>query len=278
MDAEQKALLSQPAELTEAEFSVDLFAEASDSLSQRLGLDYLRIGGGVATLMSNDPTGFYWSRVLGLGWEEPITDDMVTEIVNWYRAKGGSSVIFQVSPLVPQGDWETVLEAAGFTAGGSWVKCIRDISPPQAASTDLKIRRLTEEDGQRYAEVYWAGFEFENPLFIEWMSRQPKMDHWRTFGAFDGDELAAVGALFLNGDIGGMSGAATLPAFRNRGAQGALIAARVEAAALEGCQWVVSETGAETEDNPNPSLHNLHRHGFTELYDRRNWRIKLSDK
>jgi len=278
MDIEEKVLLSQHAELTEAEFSVDLFAEASDSLSQRLGLDYMRIGGGVAALMSNDPTGSYWSRVLGLGWEEPITDDLVTEILNWYRAHGGSSVIFQVSPLVPQSDWEAVLERAGFTAGGSWVKCIRDTSSPNAAPTDLQIRPLTEEDGRRYAEVYWAGFEFEDPLFIEWMSRQPAMARWRTFGAFDGDALAAVGALYLNGDYGGMSGAATLPAFRNRGAQGALITARIEAAATEGCDWVISETGAETVDDPNPSLHNLHRQGFTDLYDRRNWRIKLSDQ
>lgn len=273
-----KVLLSEPAEITEAEFSLDLFAEASDSLSEQLGMDYLRIGGGIASLMSNDPTGFYWSRVLGLGWKEPITDDLVAEILNWYRAHGGSSVIFQVSPLVPQSDWEAVLEHAGFTAGGNWVKCIRDTSAPDSAPTDLQIRRLTEEDGKRYAEVYWAGFEFEDPLFVEWMARQPTMDRWRTFGAFDGDELAAVGALFLNGAFGGMSGAATLPAFRNRGAQGALIAARVEAAAMEGCQWVISETGAETEDNRNPSLHNLHRHGFTDLYDRRNWRIRLSDQ
>ena len=278
MNNEMKTALSQPAELTEVEFSVDLFTEASDSLSQRLGLDYLRIGGGVAALMTNDPTGSYWSRVLGLGWTEPITEDLVAEILNWYRAHGGGSVVFQVSPLVPQSDWEPVLERAGFTAGGSWVKCIRDTSAPMTPLTDLQIRPLAEVDGQRYAEVYWAGFEFEDPLFIEWMERQPTMDRWRTFGAFDGDDLAAVGALFLNGDFGGMSGAATLPAFRNRGAQGALIAARIEAAAMEGCSWVISETGAEAEDDPNPSLHNLHRHGFTDLYDRRNWRIQLSDQ
>ena len=278
MDDLTKKQLSQLAELTEAEFSVDLFNEASASLSERLGMDFLRIGGGVAALMANDPTGFYWSRVLGLGWEEPITDELVAEILNWYRLHGGSSVIFQVSPHIPRGDWEAVLERAGFTPGGSWVKCIRDVSPPHFAPTDLEVRSLDEAQGQRYAEVYWAGFEFEDPLFIEWMASQPTMDNWRTFGAFDGDELAAVGALFLNGDVGGMSGAATLPAFRNRGAQGALIAARIDAAAREGCQWVTSETGAETENTPNPSLHNLRRQGFIDLYERQNWRLTLPNR
>lgn len=278
MDDLTKKQLSQFAELTEAEFSVDLFNEASASLSERLGMDFLRIGGGVAALMANDPTGFYWSRVLGLGWEEPITDELVAEILNWYRLHGGSSVTFQVSPHIPRGDWEVVLERAGFIPGGSWVKCIRDVSPPHFAPTDLEVRSLDEAQGQRYAEVYWAGFEFEDPLFVEWMASQPTMDNWRTFGAFDGDELAAVGALFLNGDVGGMSGAATLPAFRNRGAQGALIAARIDAAAREGCQWVISETGAETENTPNPSLHNLRRQGFIDLYERRNWRLTLPNR
>ena len=278
MDDLIEVKLSQLAEFTEAEFSVDLFNEASDSLSERLGMDFLRVGGGVAALMANDPTGFYWSRVLGLGWQEPITDELVAEILDWYQLHGGSSVIFQVSPHVPQGDWEAVLERAGFTPGGSWVKCIRDVSPAHFAPTDLEVRSLDETQGQRYAEVYWAGFEFEDPLFIEWMASQPTMDNWRTFGAFDGDELAAVGALFLNGDVGGMSGAATLPAFRNRGAQGALIAARIDAAAREGCQWVISETGAETEDTLNPSLHNLRRQGFADLYERRNWRLTLPNR
>ncbi len=276
MDNESNMKVSQSAELTEAEFSVDLFQEASESLSRRLGMHILRVGGGVAALMANDPTGFYWSRVLGLGWDEPITDELIDEIVRWYQQHGGSTILAQVSPAVAQDDWEGVLERAGFKSGGSWIKVVRDTSTPTTTATDLEIRPLGPQDGQRYAEVYWAGFEFEEPLFIEWMTSQPAMSKWRTFGAFDGDALAAVGALFINGEFAGMSGAATLPAFRNRGAQAALIAARITAAAAEGCKWVISETGAETPTEPNPSLHNLHRLGFTDLYERRNWLLRLT--
>jgi GNAT superfamily N-acetyltransferase len=276
VDVQTKKDLSQLAEMTEGEFTVDLFSEAGASLSSRLGMDVLRIGGGVATLMANDPTGFYWSRVLGLGWEEPITDELLTQVLDWYRQRGATSVALQVSPLVPQVGWEAILERSGFSPSRDWVKLIRDTSAPPAIPTDLDIRLVTEADSRRYAEVYWAGFEFEDPLFIEWMMRQPTMGHWRTFGAFDGDSLAAVGALFLYGEFGGMSGAATLSAFRNRGAQAALIAVRIEAAAAEGCKWVVSETGAETPEDPNPSLHNLHRLGFVDLYERRNWLMKFS--
>jgi GNAT superfamily N-acetyltransferase len=275
MDLQTKKALSQLAEMTEGEFTVDLFNEAAASLSSRLGMEVLRIGGGVATFMANDPTGFYWSRVLGLGWDEPITDELLTEVLDWYRQRGATSIVLQVSPLVPQVGWEALLERSGFSPGRNWVKLIRDTSAPPAIPADLDIRVVTEADSRRYAEVLCSAFESEDPLFIEWMMRQPTMGHWRTFGAFDGDSLAGVGALFLHGDFAGMSGAATLPTYRNRGAQAALIRARIVAAAAEGCRWVISETGAETPEDPNPSLHNLHRLGFTDLYDRRNWILKF---
>lgn len=40
---------------------------------------------------------------------------------------------------------------------------------------------------------------------------------------------------------------------------------------LEGCRWIGTETGSESPYSPNPSLHNMRRLGFTELYARENW-------
>jgi hypothetical protein len=37
-----------------------------------------------------------------------------------------------------------------------------------------------------------------------------------------------------------------------------------------------TETGAETPEDPNPSLHNMHRMGFRDLYGRQNLNLKLA--
>jgi GNAT superfamily N-acetyltransferase len=58
---------------------------------------------------------------------------------------------------------------------------------------------------------------------------------------------------------------------RGRGAQSALIAARLEAARRAGCHWACVETSADTPEKPNPSTHNLRRLGFTDAYERPNW-------
>jgi hypothetical protein len=62
-----------------------------------------------------------------------------------------------------------------------------------------------------------------------------------------------------------------LPEFQGRGAQSALIAARMRAAIDAGCGLLVAETGDEQPGEHNTSLHNLLRLGFRVLYKRQNW-------
>jgi ribosomal protein S18 acetylase RimI-like enzyme len=66
-------------------------------------------------------------------------------------------------------------------------------------------------------------------------------------------------------------GAATLPEGRNRGAQGALLAARVREARDRGVRYASAETWLESVGNPNPSQHNLRRAGLTEVHIRPSW-------
>jgi hypothetical protein len=59
--------------------------------------------------------------------------------------------------------------------------------------------------------------------------------------------------------------------FQGRGAQSALIAARMRTAIEAGCELLVAETGDEKPGEHNTSLRNLLRLGFRVLYKRRNW-------
>ncbi|WP_328324309.1 hypothetical protein OHA70_32980 [Kribbella sp. NBC_00382] len=50
-----------------------------------------------------------------------------------------------------------------------------------------------------------------------------------------------------------------------------MIALRVQDALKAGCTWVATETGKPAEGEQNPSLDNLRRAGFKDLYDRQFW-------
>jgi GNAT superfamily N-acetyltransferase len=225
--------------------------------------------------MANDPTGAFWSRAVGFGWSRPIDDEMVELVRSLNLRHRVGQVWFQVSPMV-SGEWETVLEAHGFTPGGTWVKFIRDTSTPPEVYTRLDVRELGANDADDFARVYWAGFEVSDVRLEAWARAQVGRPEWKLFGAFERGEMVGCAALMLDSEVGGLMGAATLPAHRGKGAQSALMAARLRAAAHEGCRWVFTETGAETPDNPNPSMHNMRRMGFSELYERRNWVADLA--
>ena len=262
--------LSELAERVEADSMAAMFDLAPDAVREALGMEYLRVGGGVATAMTNDPTGAFWSRAVGMGWSQPITDDTVDQVCGLNARHQIHQVWFQVSPLAP-GEWESVLEAHGFIPGRTWVKFIRDTSPPAEVYTRLDVRELGVDDADDFARVYWRGFGVESPVLEGWSRAQVGRPAWRTFGAFEGGVMVGVASLYLDGEMGGLMGAATLPEHRGKGAQSALMAARLRAAARAGCRWVSTETGSETLDDPNPSLHNMRRMGFVELYERRNW-------
>ena len=72
---------------------------------------------------------------------------------------------------------------------------------------------------------------------------------------------AAAGALFREAGIAALYGTATLPEFRRRGVQSALIARRLHEAALAGCEYAVVST-----QPGSGSQRNMERRGFRVAY------------
>jgi GNAT superfamily N-acetyltransferase len=260
-------------ELGEAEFMFQLFSRADDRSRSELGMAQRRLGAGEVTVMAKDPTGGFWSRVIGLGVDEPVTAQAVDEAIDFARTHGGASLTFQIAPEA-EGGWERLLAERGATPGSAWVKFAGAATPRPDVPTDLSVAPLGAEHGEEFARVMGIGFGMPlDSALPGWFARVPR---WReagftTYGAWDGEHLVACATLFVGGDIGTLSGAATLPSHRGRGAQGALMTRRINDAAAAGCAWITCETGAETPGSPNPSLHNMRRIGLTELYERRNW-------
>jgi GNAT superfamily N-acetyltransferase len=82
------------------------------------------------------------------------------------------------------------------------------------------------------------------------------------FIAWDGKTPVATAAVVMEAWLAYLYGAMTQEAYRGRGAQSALIAARVGYAAERGCKWAVSETVTRAKT----SLGNLRRQGFKEIF------------
>lgn len=261
------------AEQAEAEFMFRFNHDASPQSKRALGMDALRIGGGVLTLMTHDPVGGYWNKAIGLGLDLPLTPEIVDEILRLATERAVPALAFQVAPHARPADWPLLLEARGLLPGSLFVKYFGPIPDPGPDHTDLRVCRLGVDHATEYARVIRTGFGMPpDPAMEAWFAEVPSFgEDWVTYGAWAGDDLAAVANLFVHGDVATLSGAATLPAFRRRGAQSALMAARIREGAARGCTWLSTETWPESPGNPNPSQHNMRQLGLTELYVRRNW-------
>ncbi len=179
----------------------------------------------------------------------------------------------QLSPAAQPAELPKWLEERGFKRGEKWAKVYRGTESPPVISSDITIERIGPQFAEVFAETAFTGYEFPPALrpIIPWIPPQIGRSGWTHYLGFDGDVPVATGALYARDGVGWLGYGSTLPSHRRRGAQGAMFAQRINDAIAQGCQWIVTETGEETEDKPNPSYHNMLRMGFELAYMRPNY-------
>jgi GNAT superfamily N-acetyltransferase len=158
----------------------------------------------------------------------------------------------------------------GFTRDYGWMRFTRGVGPRQARS-DLSVTQVGPDRADNFAAVVTGGFgmpDWTSPLAANIVGRPG----WSCYVAYDGDAPAGAGALFLHEAIGWLGFGSTLPSFRGRGAQSAILAARIEEARRRGCRAVTTETGELEEGRASGSYRNILRAGFREAGVRKNYR------
>jgi hypothetical protein len=261
------------AETAEAEFMHAMARLAPPEVQHELGMAQARLGGGVALVMSRDPTAGYWNKALGFGVTEPVTGDLVSEVLDFYRSHDGQEAVIQVAPSVLPEDWGDICAREGLVAGSVWVKLLRDVGDPPPPTSGLRVADVGEADAREWAEVLCRGFGMPLGPLVDMVAGVVAADSpFVPCAAWDGDRLVASASLMVRGDVAAFCGAATLPEARGRGAQSAMLVHRIARAARAGCRWLSAETWKPTAQAPhNPSLSNLERVGFDVVYDRTNW-------
>lgn len=233
-----------------------------------LGAGAVPIGAGLATYANLDVLMF--NNVLGLGVEAPATEAELDAALEIYAAKRVRRCMVPVAPCARTRDLGRWLEARGFHRHDHWIRLVRDVSPLPPCPTRLDIGVFGRERSQEYGQL--VGEALGHPVALAPMvSGVVEREGWHHFGAFDGSQLVAGAALFIHDDTAWFGTAATCASHRGLGAHSALIEARIDFARGAGCEWITVETAADTEEQPNPSTHNLRRLGFRDLYERPNW-------
>ena len=252
------------AEALELGFHQDLFDAAPRDIRAALGWRCEAVGGALLSVAANAPS-ILLNRTLGLGKREPASAEAVDEIRQRYAKAGVERYFIHLGPHAEPPQLRDWLAQAGLEPQRRWVKFERDARPAPEVTTDLRIARVDASHAAAFGRIVAEGFDLPAPaagLFPP-VSQRPG---WHLFGAFDADELVAAGVLFVRDGSAYLNFGATAPTHRRQGAQGALLAARIEAARELGCTVLFTETGEEVPGDPQHSYHNIERAGFVPAY------------
>jgi GNAT superfamily N-acetyltransferase len=246
-------------EAAEIEALRDLYAIVPADVASELGMSFLDLGAAVAAQVRFLSGSTEANHAIGIS-----TPDQLDRLPGFY-----GDTRYAVSPT-PGADLDDALRDRGYEPGYAWMKFAHSTDSIPQIATELEVALVDPDGGRDFGRTVVEGSGMPR-RFVDWLARLPGRDGWQCFVAYDGDEPAGAGALFVCADVGWAGFGSTRPDYRRRGAQSAILAARVRRAAELGCRLVVTETGELLPDRPSSSYRNILRSGFEERYLRPNY-------
>ena len=254
-------------EFVERDAWVDVYRAAPEAVRSALGFGCEQIDDG-ALLVCKAIDHIQFNRFTGLGHASPPHPGALDAAIAGFDQAGVRNWIVHC----PEGfsDLSRLCEVRGLVPHNrTWAKFSRGADLIDA-QTSLEVREIGAEDAAAFGSAAAAGFGLP-PIAVDWLVAIVGRPGWRCFSAFDGRDAVASGALYCSGKAAWFGIGATLPSHRRRGAQSALLAARIRAAAAAGCTLLTTETGIPHPGEAGPSFKNIQAAGFRIAYRRPNY-------
>jgi predicted GNAT family acetyltransferase len=244
--------LSRRIDRAEADFMLDWLRGVP-------GVRIERFGAAWAPVNPDEPELDFQNRLIGLYPEDAGELDAILA----YYSEAGVRPWFE---LPPAHDFERL---SGPLAGaGARPIAFHTVlyGQPEHFDPDPRVREIGQDEAELFADVLLRGHgvpaDVPRSHVASWAENQTS----RLYVAEEDGRPAAAGALVL-GEVANLANASTLPEFRGRGLQSALIRTRISAAAAAGSALVCSGASWASQ-----SQRNLERAGLRIAYTKTVWR------
>lgn len=221
------------------------------------------------------------NKAIGIALTEPLEEALLAEVEQQWRERDEPMRIELSALAKPEA--ATLLTKRGYQLIGfeNQLGCdlqgLNDVGSGLRATgsgTPIDVERLADADEKVWRDVTVDGFAQPDGSAAshEIFPREALDDIFITLGRTSGfrryvarvdGHVAGAASMRIDGDIAQLAGAATLPAFRRRGVQTALLRHRLLEARQAGCSLSVVTT-----QPGSTSQANVQRRGFAVLYTR----------
>jgi GNAT superfamily N-acetyltransferase len=247
------------------------FVEAHARLDPAAGVEWIEVAGAYAMFDgANSPC----TQTFGLGMFQLPTEAELSAVEKFFRMHG-APIYHEVSPLADKG-LLPMLNDRGYRpfemSTVMFLPLAERVPRPEPAN-GVRVRRVndTSEDRELFVRTFAVGWSeyVEYADFMLEMARIAAATAGNTpfIAELDGCAVAC-GNLSIRGEVALFAGASTVPAFRRRGAQQALLEARFQYAQEVGCNLALM-----CADPGSGSQRNAERQGFRIAYTRTKWTL-----
>ena len=239
------------------------FTDGMKAVQPGSGVGWLAVAGGRVIFTG---AGLFSNRALAMGLRRPVSDDDIACVETFYAARDVPSEI-EIAALVDRSLLRS-LSQHGYRLVRFRNIYAQALQPLNASSAALvtrhgpvEIQAVDTSNAALWSTLLLDGFGYTREADRERVTAWNGMVRARPgvtalLAILDGQPAGAASVMVL-GVTAGLGGAATLPAFRCRGVQRALIEARLAMAARAGCTLAIV-----TADPGSSSGRNAERTGF----------------
>jgi GNAT superfamily N-acetyltransferase len=239
------------------------FADGMAALRPEAGAGWLPVAGGRAIFTG---ASFFSNRALAMGLRGPVSHDEIEAVETFYATRRVPSEI-EITSMVDR-SLLRLLNQYGYRLVRFRNIYAQALHPPEThgatpglPSTTVAIHEVDASTAAAWSTTLLDGFEYTHD------ADRNRVDTWNQMvralpgvtalvAVLDGTPVGAASVMVL-GSTAMLGGAATLPAFRRRGVQRALIEARLAVAVHAGCELAIV-----TADPGSSSGRNVERTGF----------------
>lgn len=223
------------------------------------------IGGGIAVFAGVDSPV---TQAIGVGLGDAVTEEDLDRLGDFFLQRNAPAAV-ELCPLVDMSLYEK-FATRGYRLLEVSNVLIREIAAPNepkiSGLSGVTVQPASRDQAKLWTATVAQGFAEQFPVTPEMLDVMEGFFHATNataFLAYVDAEVAGGAALAIHGGVCGLFGASTLPDFRSRGVQTALLEARISWAIGRGCDLAVSIA------QPGSISHrNIERAGFRVAYTR----------
>lgn len=262
--------LSQKLERTEARSNAD-FVETRAKLDPESGAEWISVAG---TYCMFDGVESPLTQTFGLGVFEHAEDGDLDKIEAFF-SRHGAETFHEVSPMTDPA-LMILLGERGYRPIELTTVMFQKLDESDelrvAKNQDIQTRMIGPDEADMWAAVSAEGWSTEMPEirdFLLGLGRiAARTKGCRSFIAELGGKPIATGGFAVYGDVCILAGASTIESGRNQGAQNALVAARLNYGAANGCKYAMMCAAPGSQSQVNAQ-----KNGFQIAYTRTKWQL-----